>query len=144
MRKGLMQDYANQIAQMFVGYQITLVDIPRLVTIGRGQIEVDLFSGVTTIDNKSTSPFSISEAVTSWYKDAVLRDVLDEAFIRNVRIVCDFDINESVIDTESECKVTLKCQVTVEAANGTWIGASDTSERWRKSDEGSFWLITDI
>ena len=82
MRKGLMQDYANPIAQMFVGYQITLVDIPRLVTIGRGQIEVDLFSGVTTIDNKSTSPFSISEAVTSWYKDAVLRDVLDEAFIR--------------------------------------------------------------
>ena len=60
-----MQDYANQIAQMFVGYQITLVDIPRLVMIGRGRIEVDLFSGVTTIDNETASPFSISEPCLS-------------------------------------------------------------------------------
>jgi hypothetical protein len=138
-----MQDYANQIAQMFVGYQITLVDIPRLVMIGRGRIEVDLFSGVTTIDNETASPFSISEAVNSWYKDAVLRDVLDESFIRSVRIVCDFDTNESVIDTGSERKVTLKCKVTVEAENGISIGVSDKSERWRKSGEESFWQITD-
>jgi hypothetical protein len=69
---------------------------------------------------------------------------LDEAFIRKVRIVCDFDINESFMDTESERKVTLKCQVTVEAEDGTWIGVSDKSERRRKSDEWSFWEITDI
>jgi hypothetical protein len=52
-----MQDYANQIAQMFVGYQLTIIDLPRFVEARRGRLEVDLLTDSTILDDQPASPF---------------------------------------------------------------------------------------
>jgi hypothetical protein len=143
VRRGLMQDYANQIAQMFIGYQITLVDLPRLLAVRHGQIKVDLFGGQTTLGGETVPPFSISDAVRSWYGDALQRDELDVSFIRQISITCDFDIVESKQGADSERLVIFDCQVDLEAESGRWSGKSHKSEQWRKSGDQP-WEVRDV
>jgi hypothetical protein len=139
MRKGLMQDYANQIAQMFVGYQIELEDLPRLLALRQGRIEIDLLGDLTTVDDEAQVPFAISDAVTAWYQEAIRRDALDESFVREIRIVCDFDVSESRGGSTAERRIKLNCRVIVVAETGTWVGVNDKSEIWRISEDGPFW-----
>jgi hypothetical protein len=76
-----MQDYANQISQMFVGYQIDIADLPRLVSIGRGRIEIDLLDGSTMIDGTASEPFGIADAIHGWLDEATFRDQLDAGYV---------------------------------------------------------------
>lgn len=142
MRRGLMQDYANQIAQMFVGWQITISDMPRLVAKGRGRIEVDLLGQTTKLDGEPTSPFSVSDAVRHWYESAIVRDDLGETFVQQIYVICDFDIAESRQGTDTERHVTLDCNVAIEAENGSWNGSSRKSEVWRRTGDLP-WMVRD-
>jgi hypothetical protein len=144
MRKGLMQDYANQIAQMFVGYQIDLVDKFRLASIGQGRIVVDLLDGSTTINDAPSPPLSISGAVRDWYSEALVRDGLEEAFVSHIGILCDFAVTDSSPEAKTERTVKLDCQVTLDAQDGVWTGIGTRSERWRQSHEGPFEEIGDL
>ncbi len=138
MRKGLMQDYANQIAQMFVGYQIDLVDMSTLASIGQGRIVVDLLSGSTTINDAPSPPLSISGAAHDWYSDALVRDGLGEACVSHIGILCDFAVMDSSQEAKAQRTVRLDCQVTLETQDGVWTGIGMRSECWRESDEGPF------
>ncbi len=142
VRRGLMQDYANQIAQMFIGWQITVVDMPRLVAKGQGRLEVDLFGRTTRLDGEPTSPLSVSEAVHGWYENAIVRDGLGETFVRQIHITCAFDIAESEHNLDSERHVKFDCNVTIEAENGSWTGTSRKSEVWRRSGDQP-WIVRD-
>ena len=142
VRRGLMQDYANQIAQMFIGYQITLVDMPLLVAKGQGRVEVDLLGQTTSLDGEPISRLSISDAVRAWYEDAIVRDDLGDAFVRQIQITCDFDIAESRKGLDIERHVAFNCKVAIEAENGPWQGTSRKSELWLRSGDGP-WIVRD-
>jgi hypothetical protein len=142
MRRGLLQDYANQIAQMFVGYQIGLVDMPLLVQAGKGRIQVDLFEGRSTLNGAPLPAFSISEAVRHWYSNAVARDQLSETFVRSITIDCDFEASESQSDRASLRIVALNCTVTVNAEDGSWVGTSSKQEESRRWEDGP-WITRD-
>jgi hypothetical protein len=137
-----MQDYANQIAQMFIGWQITLVDMPLLVARGQGQIQVDLLGPMTKLDGEPISPLAISNAVRTWYEDAIVRDDLGETFVRQIKIVCDFDIAESRQGLDTERHVAFDCKVAIEAENGSWNGTSRKAELWRRSGDQP-WIVRD-
>jgi hypothetical protein len=143
IRRGLMQDYANQIAQMFVGWQIGIIDLPRLATIGRGCIRIDLLSGASSVDGRPCEPFSITDAVRRWLDDAIIRDELNPAQVQQVSISCMFDVAESQSVDTVERTVNLDCTVELTAESGSWSGSSRKSERWHKSDTGP-WLIVDV
>ena len=127
---------------MFVGWQITLSDLPRLVAKGRGRVEVDLLGQTTRLDGEPTSPLSVSDAVRAWYEDAIVRDDLAETFVRQILIVCDFDISESRHGLDTERHVTFDCNVAIEAENGSWRGASRKAEVWRRTGELP-WMVRD-
>ena len=139
-----MQDYANQIAQMFVGYQIEPVDMSRLTSIGRGRIVVDLLDGSTTINDAPSPPLSISGVVHDWYSEALVRDDLEKAFVSHIGILCDFAVTDSSPEAKTEGTVRLNCQVTLDAQDGVWAGISTRSERWRETGEGPFVEMGDL
>jgi hypothetical protein len=72
-----MQHYSNQIAQMFIGYQLTLVDLPRLIDIGRGCIRVELPSAMTQLNGSLDENFTITATVQSGLDEAIVRDGLN-------------------------------------------------------------------
>lgn len=138
-----MQDYANQLAQIFVGYQITIVDLPRLVEIGRGRIEVDLLADSSTIDRKPCEPFAITAAVRRWLNDACERDSLPDAYIRSVLITCDFDIADTPTANGAERRLRLDCFVDVDPETGIWSGSSKKAELWVKAGSTP-WRVSDM
>lgn len=142
MRRGLMQDYANQIAQMFVGWQIGIADLPRLTAIGRGQLEVGLLDESTYLNGAVAAPFQITDAVKSWYFDALTRDDVAQDFVRQIRIRCDFDIAQSEGDGPSRRHVQLDCTVELDAENGNWIGRKVKNEKGERWGDGP-WMLWD-
>ena len=138
-----MQDYVNQIAQMFVGWQISIADLPRLVELGRGRIEVDLFADSSTIDQKPCERFAISDAVREWLNEAIERDALADGYVRAVLITCDFDMTEGTTPEGAERNVRLDCVVDVDAETGVWSGSSKKAELWSKVGSAP-WLVTDL
>ncbi len=137
-----MQDYANQIAQMFVGWQITIIDLPRLTDVGIGQISLDLLSGDTQLDGRPCEPFNIGNVVRAWLDDAIERDSLTSGYVEGVQITCDFEVNDSVEDWGTRRTLALLSSVVVEANQQSWTGTSRKSEVWEKLGEAP-WLIHD-
>ena len=137
-----MQDYANQIAQIFVGWQITIIDLPRLAEIGSGQIKIDLSSDTTELDGQPCDSFTISDAVRGWLDDAVERDGLASGCIEDVRIVCDFDVSDSEEDWGTRRSLRLLSSVVVDASGQSWTGISRKSEIWEKVGDAP-WLVQD-
>jgi len=135
-----MQDYANQISQMFVGWQIEIADLPRLVSIGRGRIEIDLLDGSTTIDGTPSEPFDIAPTIRGWLDEAKVRDQLDAGYVLRVNIACDFDVVDSQNGADSRRELLLDCTVVVDAQSGSWTGNSRKAEIWRRSGSGS-WIV---
>ena len=119
-----MRDYANQMAQMFVGYQITLDDLPRFIEAGRGQIDVELLSGTTTLDGTPCPPLAISAAVRAWLDTAITRDQLASDHIHRISIHCDFDASAPATAEQPEHLLARACTVELSTADGTWTGSS--------------------
>ncbi len=140
MRKGLMQDYANQIAQMFVGYQIDFLDLPRLTAVGTGHLQVELLEDTSYLNGEAVAPFQITEAVRSWYLDALARDRLSADFVRAIGIDCAFDIAKSETEGRSMRLVRLDCTVELVAENGIWTGRSLKDEKGELQEDGSWFL----
>lgn len=137
-----MQDYANQIAQMFVGYQMTIIDLPRFVEARRGRLNVDLLTHSTLLNDQPSPPFTITSAVRSWYEEALIRDELADGFIHAARVTLEFDFDPTRRGDEVAMMVNLECVATVEADDGTWIGKSVKSELWEQTRDGT-WLVSD-
>jgi hypothetical protein len=133
---------AVQIGQMFVGYQLTIIDLPRFVEARRGRLEVDLLTDSSLLDGQPVSPFTISHAVRSWYSEALIRDELVEGFIHVARVRLDFDFDTTRRGDDVAMKVTLQCLTTVEADDGTWRGKSLKSELWERTGD-SPWRVSD-
>jgi hypothetical protein len=128
-----MQDYANQISQIFVGYQLTIIDLPRFVEARRGRLEVDLLAASTLLNDQPTAPFTITSTARSWYQTPLIRDELPEGFIHDVRVRLDFDFDTTHEGEGITMRVKLECETTVEADDGTWTGKSLNRELWEKS-----------
>jgi hypothetical protein len=137
-----MQDYANQIAQMFVGWQITIIDLPRLAELGSGHIEINLLSGTTRLNGVPSDPFTIADVVRQWLEDAIERDSLPAGYVQGVSIGCDFDVGESSEDWGTRRTLVLLSSVVVDTENGSWTGESRKSETWEKVGEAP-WLVYD-
>jgi hypothetical protein len=135
-----MQDYANQIAQMFVGYQIDFVDLPRLTAVGKGRLEVDLNQDATHLNGEAVAPFQITEAVRGWYVDALARDHLSRDFVKSIEIDCAFEITQSESDGRIRRHVQLDCSVKLEAENGTWTGRKRRNEEGKRQGGGP-WML---
>jgi len=117
-----MQDYANQLAQMLVGWQITVVDIPRLTPHGAGEFAFELLEESSTLDGQPTEPFSIEGALRHWLTDAIRRDQIGEDFIQRITVEGRFLLPSR--EHSASPRDVLVGTVTVFAENGTWIGSS--------------------
>ena len=138
-----MRDCANQIAQMFVGWQITIIDLPRLLEIGSGKIVINLLTGVSSIDGALCEPFTIADVVHGWLDDARDRDSLPAEFIHRVFISCDFDVSEGPTPQGAERHVRIYSPVVGDAENGEWSGSSRKSELWEKVGTAP-WEVMDV
>ncbi len=143
MRKGLMKDYANQIDQMFVGWQINIADLPRLADIGSGRIEIGLLEDTTHLNGNVVPPFQITQAVRDWYFDAVRRDCLSDNFIRQIDIRSVFETTQIDEHTHLQRHVRLDSTVELKDGNGDWTGHHTKNEVGDLWGEGGPWLVSD-
>jgi hypothetical protein len=91
MRRGLVQDYANQVCQIFVGWRLLVSpgDLARLVDAGKGRLELDLKTGAARIDG-SPVEFAFGEELRDWLRHRADEDGLGWTEIRRADLVVDF------------------------------------------------------
>jgi hypothetical protein len=86
-------------------------------------------------------PFAITDAVRSWYREALIRDEIPDGFI-SVRERLDFEFDKSPRVSDVATRAKLECETTVQALDGTWTGKSIKSELWEKTGDLP-WLVSD-
>ena len=89
MRRKVLQDYANKVCEMFVGWRLAVSgeDIPRLIEIGSGDLDVNLLTADVTVNGSQPIELCIAREISAWLQgrcaaDGVPRAELQEAWLR--------------------------------------------------------------
>jgi hypothetical protein len=134
MRRGLLQDHANQVCQMFTGWRLTIVDLPLLVSAGRGTVDIDLLTGECRINGTAVDPLGILCELDAWLSDDL---------IRRLRVHADFEIEESRDGTAEQRRLRLDCMSELATAEHAFSGRHVKSEIWTHKGSDGPWMIHD-
>jgi hypothetical protein len=143
MRRGLLQDYANQVCQKAAGWLMTL-DGPLLLAAGTGTLEIDLLTGQTLMNGtgQARPPLTYSE-VGPWLDEARSRDDVPPDVIEAFNLNIHFAIEEGSDRGLETRRVFLDCSSRVKTADRTFEGRHRKTERWSRSSPAAAWDVRD-
>ena len=141
---GAHQDYANQIAQLFIGVELEISDLPRLAEIGRGKLRVDLLTDETTLDGNPIEPLNASDAARHWLERAIVRDQLKSDYVRGVSLTCEFAINAVEEADRSEHDTRLSCIVELDTLEGARTGTKRKRTLSTRSSGSPTWHTREV
>jgi hypothetical protein len=142
MRRGLLQDYANQVCQMAVGWRLTIVDLPLLLERGKGTVTFDLLTCTAALDGAPMSLTIMSE-VRAWLDEAKLRDGLPDNLITQFTMRMHFDLTEETAGRLEQRSVELECHSEMFAADAQYRGSARKRELWSRTKPETVWIIRD-
>ncbi len=82
MRRGLLQDLANTACQMLVGWRLS-EDLDWLVQQGRGDLDIDLLTGATTVNGTAVHALHIGEEVRLWLSERLEQEAVPTGTVRS-------------------------------------------------------------
>jgi hypothetical protein len=142
MRRGLLQDYANQVCQMAVGWRLSIVDLPLLLERGKGTVTFDLVTCTAALDDAPVSLTIIGE-VSAWLDEAKLRDGLPDDLITQFTMRMHFDITEETAGRLEHRSVELECNSALFTADAQYRGSSRKRELWSRTKPETVWVVRD-
>lgn len=131
---------------MFVGWRLAVTsdDIPRLIEIGSGQLDVDLLSSANQLDGVEVAPFGIVEEVGAWLRERCDADGIDIAELQEVSIRLRFSASETARSRRFPVReLDFELSSTVRTDERTYAGSLTKGERWVGSRSGTPWVVTD-
>lgn len=138
MRRGLFQDYANQVCQMAVGWRISIADLPLLVEKQRGEVRMDLLSGDGSLNGEPAS-LAIYREVKAWLVDAVGRDEPASDAIRSFQIRIEFASEDTFDEPAVEGRQTMNATSPLVSESGAVEGTSQKRELWSRRGASRPW-----
>ena len=143
MRRGLFQDYANQVCQMAVGWRLSIADLPMLVAKQRGEVTMNILSGDVAL-NGETASFSIYDEVAAWLSSALQRDEVPPGTIESLEVRIDFDIADASEGRNEARRQVLCASSNLVTRSGVFSGVSQKRELWTRKSESDPWVILDM
>lgn len=143
MRRGLVQDYANQIPQIFVGWRLLVSpgDLPLLLARGQGQLRLNLLTGTAQIDGSYVS-FAFADELQEWLKERAELDGLGWTAIERADLTVDFACEERPGRKMGVLvrQLDFKCTMTLDAAGGHALSTRVSQEVGVKEGDGP-WVV---
>lgn len=143
MRRGLLQDYANQVCQMAVGWRLAISDLALLAERGEGLVAFDLLARTTDIGGLPV-PLTIMDEVMAWVGEAEGRDNLPAGLIQSFTMELAFRVAEEQNGRAEIRHVDLDCTSLLVTADAECAGRSSKREVWTRTKPDTAWFVQDV
>jgi hypothetical protein len=137
-----LQDYANQVCQMTVGWRLTIADLQILVERRAGRLALDLIRRTSTLDGEAAD-LTIMGEVGVWLDDARMRDGLPDDLIRSFVVSLDYRVSEEPDGLAVVRSLDLTCESVLVTSDAEFVGRSEKHEIWTRTDPKLGWFIRD-
>lgn len=94
MRRGLLQDYANTACQMFFGWR-SFDDVPRLLEVGDGIVEINLLTVETFVNDAHVEPLHICHEINLWLLERLAAEQLGPDSLDTAQLTVSFSARDS-------------------------------------------------
>ena len=144
MRRKVLQDYANKVCEMFVGWRLAVSanDIPRLIEAGSGDLDVNLLDESVRLNGVDMATLGIAREVAAWLQDRCAADRVPVAELQEVRIRVAFNVSEKTGRNGHRVRdLDFKCKSRIVTDERTYEGALDKRESWVGSSSGAPWVV---
>ncbi len=143
MRRKILQDYANKVCEMFVGWRLAVSgdDIPRLIDAGSGELEVNLLEVSVVLDGAIVPAFGIVHEVAAWLRDRCQADRVSFEEIREARVHIAFSATEEARKGQRVRDLHFQCKSRLVTDERAYEGAADKHETWVGSLTGTPWVV---
>lgn len=145
MRRKVVQDYANKVCQIFVGWRLAVHDrdIPRLIEVGDGHLRIDLLTGATLVDGRpELPPLGIAEELAAWLRDRCDRDRVDIGEVREAVLTVRFVAQERTTRRGTFVRhLQFDCHSRIDTGDRPYESALTTDEAWSRSSAEGAWFV---
>lgn len=146
MRRKVIQDYANKVCEMFVGWRLAVSkdDIPRLIDLGSGTIDADLLVVSMRLNGVDSPPLGIVHEIAEWLRDRCLADGVPYADLLEAQMSVSFRASERKTRRSArERSLEFECVSRIATSDRTYEGSLSKGERWTTSGSGAPWIVRD-
>lgn len=143
MRRKILQDYANKVCEMFVGWRLAVSgdDIPRLIALGSGVLDVNLLDVSVVLDGTSVPAYGIVREIAAWLRDRCEADRVPFHAIQEARVRIAFSASEVDRKGHRVRDLDFKCRSRLVTDERVYEGAADKHESWVGSSNGAPWVV---
>jgi hypothetical protein len=141
MRRGLLQDFANTACQMFVGWRIWN-DLPRLLAVGEGVVEIDLLTAETLLAGRPVEPLSIGHEIRSWLRERIEAEGVPAGLVTSARLTVAFAVADRPGRSPGHVqrRLLFRCESAVVAAGRTYASVL-VDEQLGVKEGGGPWVV---
>jgi hypothetical protein len=143
VRRGLLRDYANQLSQIAVGWQLEVGDRPLLGTTGRAVVEIDLLAGAATVNGAPANP-AIQDVLAAWLAEARVRDGVPDGSVERLTVRIDVEVTESWRERTAVRQVRRDARAELVTADRAYVGETRKREVWTRTGDRGAWLVRDL
>ena len=93
MGRKALQGMAHNMCQIFLGHQVW-DDLPQLVQLGRGTLQIDVISGHCTKDEHHIEPLAMVEKLRQWLSQQLPANGLTLSDIEEAKLAVDYTVSE--------------------------------------------------
>jgi hypothetical protein len=143
VRRKILQDYANKVCEMFVGWRLAVSgdDIPRLIAAGSGVLDVNLLDASVLLDGTGVPEYGITNEVAAWLRERCEADRIPLHEIREARVRVEFSASEADRKGHLVRDLRIQCRSQMVTDERVYEGAADKHESWVGSSKGAPWVV---
>jgi hypothetical protein len=153
MRRGLLKNYTDTLCDIIVGWRLRVSrdDMPMLVSVGTGNLEMNLLDGATTLNGEPIT-YHFSHELSHWLRERAEADGLGWDNLSRASMVVRFDFNETTTLGrrswwQQRARVqnlrrvlTFDCEASIESESGSASSRKSTREFGIRTPNGP-WVV---
>jgi hypothetical protein len=144
VKRKVLQDYANTVCDMFVGWRLAVSgdDIPRLIEIGSGDLELNLLDGAVVLNGSTPTELGIAREVVAWLQDRCAADGVPMAQLQEARLHVAFTTSERRAKNGHPVRdLDFSCASRIVTDERTYEGSLAKRQVWVGSTTGAPWVV---
>ncbi|SOD72515.1 hypothetical protein SAMN05892883_1907 [Jatrophihabitans sp. GAS493] len=153
MRRGLLKNYTDTLCDIFVGWRLHASgdDMPMMMSVGVGNLEMDLLDGSTTLDREPVT-FQFGQELSGWLRERADADGLGWSNISRAFMRVRFDFDETSAlgrrrwwqirarVQDSRRVLIFDCEASIESTAGSASSVKKSREVGVRSADGP-WIV---
>jgi hypothetical protein len=108
---------------MFVGWRV-IDDLPRLLEVGDGTVEIDLLTAATSLQGKAVEPLRISREISLWLLEQFEVQRIPKAEVTTARLTVNFSAQDAPGRSpgHTQRRLRFRCESAIEVGDKTAAG----------------------